>query len=79
MSYIEFNLRPDLKKKTLTWGVLSGNVCLGLVKWYAQWRKYCFFPYHGSLYDPSCLRDIADFCELQTRSHKEAWLEKETG
>jgi len=32
------------------------------VKWYAPWRKYCFFiDYPGFVFDAGCLADIQDF------------------
>jgi hypothetical protein len=34
---------------------------LGQVKWYANWRRYCFFPIEDSLFDASCLKEIEDF------------------
>ena len=34
---------------------------LGLIKWYAQWRRYCFYTYEGLVFDASCLEDIAKF------------------
>lgn len=43
---------------------------LGYVKWYTGWRKYCFFPSVGTLYEQDCLRDLAEFCEQATSSHK---------
>jgi len=60
--------------KTRVWGVLSSrwdihrgtvNTELGAIKWYAPWRRYVFFPDPGTLYDVSCLREIAAFIELQ--------------
>ncbi len=31
---------------------------LGTVKWYAQWRAYCFFPTMGTVWNISCLDDV---------------------
>ena len=44
-TYLSFTLRVK-GSKTSTWSVHSKGSCvlLGVVKWYAQWRKYCFFP-----------------------------------
>lgn len=57
---------------TKIWSVMpiAENLVLGRVSWYAPWRRYCFFPIDGSLYDPSCLREIADFCEIETLNQK---------
>lgn len=35
---------------------------LGVVKWYAQWRQYGFYPENKTVYEKTCLRDIVDFC-----------------
>lgn len=59
--------------KTDRWGVwaLAGGEFLGQVKWYAQWRKYCFFPAaHATLFEQDCLRDIATFIESETEKHR---------
>lgn len=34
---------------------------LGVVKWYAQWRQYAFYPAGGTVFEKTCLRDIRDF------------------
>jgi hypothetical protein len=57
--------------KTCRWMVLAqGGGCLGVVKWYSGWRRYCFFPEMGTLYEQDCLLDIAAFCEEVTAMHK---------
>ena len=43
---------------------------LGDIKWWSTWRKYCFFPAPATLYEHTCLRDIANFCEMETRKRK---------
>lgn len=50
----------------------SGYHWIGGVRWYAPWRKYCFFPQANTVYEQVCLREIADFCESQTAAHKQA-------
>lgn len=44
---------------------------LGRISWYSPWRKYCFSPFPESIFDDSCLREIAEFCAVMTRVHKE--------
>jgi len=39
----------------------------GQVRWFPRWRRYSFFPYPDQVFESSCLRDIADFCERETR------------
>lgn len=60
------------KPKTLVWTVIakgSGSP-LGFVAWFAQWRNYCFFPDVNLVFDKTCLRDIATFCEYQSNEHR---------
>ena len=60
--------------KTERWSVHAkqGGAALGEVKWYSGWRRYCFFPFDGSLYEQDCLRDIATFCEMRTMEQRAA-------
>jgi len=62
------------KKDTGIWIVKNGSqsIVLGTVKWWAHWRRYCFFPEADMLFDANCLWDIADFCARTTTQHKEA-------
>lgn len=55
--------------KTKRWAVTAneGDHTLGVVKWYGPWRGYAFFPQAGTLYERTCLRDIADFIEEQNK------------
>lgn len=59
--------------KTRVWEVRvkEDGYHLGKVSWYAPWRKYIFHPTGSSIYEQDCLRDIADFIELQTKLHKQ--------
>jgi len=45
-------------------------VILGTVKWFGRWRAYCFFPGTNTVYEKTCLREIADFCQDMTTAHK---------
>lgn len=47
------------------------GVLLGRVKWYPGFRKYSFYPEPNTKFDKLCLRDIADFCEIQGLKHKQ--------
>jgi hypothetical protein len=58
------------KKLTQVYVVFSGDMALGIVKWWAHWRRYCFFPYINTLLDAGCLIDIADFCTRVTADQK---------
>lgn len=62
----------DPKKKTCEWTVCGVNYGpeLGVIKWWAAWRKYCFFPAPDALFEQDCLRDIAKTVEELTHEHK---------
>lgn len=48
---------------------------LGTIKWFMQWRKYCFFA-NDSVFDSNCLRDIAEFCDIRTLERREKRAEE---
>jgi len=60
--FLEFRT-IDVKPKTFVYGVFSKtqSTRLGIIKWYAPWRQYCFFPQENTLYSKGCLEDIANF------------------
>ena len=76
--WIEFRPSAVQPPKTLRFDVLTkggekvGGVLLGRVQWWGRWRKYAFFPLGGTLYEPTCLRDIAAFIEAQMAERKAA-------
>jgi len=61
--YLTF-FEMDSKTKTKVFAVVNklSNDVLGYVKWYAPWRRYCFFiNLAGLIFDAGCLADIQDF------------------
>jgi len=57
--------------KTKRWYVkTTDNTTLGIIQWFAKWRKYAFSPAYPTFFEEDCLRDIASFCESQTQSHR---------
>jgi hypothetical protein len=78
MKWIYISERPmDKIRKTKIFLVktLDSDSFLGVIKWYGAWRKYCFFPTPDvqTVYEWICLRDIADFCQEETKKYKEIW------
>jgi hypothetical protein len=72
MSYLNFTNGPSSASGlTRTWSVGSSAIYLGTISWYAPWRKYCFYPKGDTVFDDSCLHDIASFCASVTIAHKE--------
>jgi len=80
-------VRTVPNKKTQVWDVYVRNTdtYLGIIKWYAPWRKYCFFPMgekykngfysvvHETVFEEVCLRDIAKFIETETFRQRRGW------
>lgn len=80
-SYITFKVKElTPNPATKRWAVMSKDQGsqIGMVSWYGPWRKYCFFPMASTVYEQVCLRDIANFCESQTKAHREAKKPKES-
>jgi hypothetical protein len=74
--YIDFEFYAESdSKKTKIFGVVTkiGAKQLGKISWYGPWRRYCFYPIFGdiTIFEETCLRDIANFIEEQTKEHKE--------
>ena len=61
-------------KKTAEWEVFSKEGgSLGIIKWKANWRKYAFFPYDHAYFEQTCMRELADFIEQETKEYKKDW------
>jgi len=73
--WIEFKEINSAGKKTKMYTVVSKDTkdVLGIVKWYAPWRKYSFFPYSSTVFEWDCLRDISDFIQKETKEYKKYW------
>lgn len=72
MSWIIFDpIGRSTSDKTSVWNVVAreGGNKLGEVSWFGRWRKYCFFPEAGTVFEKDCLRDVANWCESATREH----------
>jgi hypothetical protein len=70
MSYLSFLFKTKSDSGlTDIWDVY-GQEALGAVSWYAPWRRYTYTSLANITLDPTCLREIADFCETQTQAHK---------
>ncbi len=68
--YMKATKQPLVKsKKTHDYLVTekeTGNL-LGSISWHGPWRRYCFFPACGVVFDAGCLCQIEDWIlELMT-------------
>lgn len=59
------------KTKTKVIGVYSTiNQHLGTIKWFSNWRHYCFFPNYATLFSDRCLLSIYEFIIKLNEEHK---------
>jgi hypothetical protein len=67
-------IRNSESGKTQGWEVVNtdNSSLLGYVEWFGRWRKYAFRPLSLTFYEQDCLREIAEFVELQTTMHRSA-------
>lgn len=58
--------------KTRVWDVVTedGGAVLGEVRWFGRWRKYSFFPKPDTIYEATCLRDVAAFMDAEMAARK---------
>lgn len=65
---------PKRKTKTYYCHTQTG-VNLGTVKWYSQWRQYCFFPLFDQwailIFSGGCSIDIGTFCSQLNEQRKQ--------
>jgi len=72
-SFLKFENKGTITGKTSLWDVCSLDGCvIGRVKWYNSWRRYCFMPGEGTVFDAGCLREIAQFIEGEMAQRKTA-------
>lgn len=43
---------------------------LGEIRWFGRWRKYVFSPVENTLYEETCMREISQFIEEETKAHR---------
>jgi hypothetical protein len=73
--YIQFvDAGYSASGKTKIWDVATiedQEDLLGEIRWFGSWRCYAFYPYDKTVFEKTCLRDIANFCEKQTLKKRE--------
>jgi len=75
--WLRFELASEQKPKTSVWRLVTKDNIknhigseIGQVRWFGPWRGYAFFPVGGTVFEQTCLRDIAAFCEQRTKEHR---------
>jgi len=62
--YIHFiKIKERLKRSVWICLINDNGPEIGIIKWYPQWKKYCYFPHCMAVYSIICLKDIADFID----------------
>lgn len=61
--YLEIQEEKLANRKTSIYHIWSikEKCTLGEIKWYAPWRKYCFYPNNDTIWDSKCLSEIINF------------------
>lgn len=71
--YFEDCAVPDVRKTRIV-NVINrrSKFVLGQIKWFGQWRQYCFAPTpHGSvIFNDDCLKRVAAECSAMTTAHR---------
>lgn len=79
-NYGKMNGSTGPKRKTNIYDVLEKGcgitARLGGIKWFGRWRKYAFYPVEGTIYEETCMREIALFIQQETRLHNKLAAEK---
>jgi hypothetical protein len=66
-------LKPTATTYTWTVEVLKYQDPIGKVRWWGPWHQYTFSPDPNTLFDHSCLTEIAEFCVMQTKKFRNTW------
>lgn len=67
--YLTFLLvEPDDSRKTRIVLVQNkrSHAVLGSIRLYPAWRQFVFWPERGTLFNPQCMREVIEVCELMT-------------
>lgn len=79
--YVKFVFaRKSPTGKTNIWDVVNkeNQVLLGEISFWGGWHSYVFSPKVDMIFEKQCLRDIADFCEAQTKFQRSPVVNKES-
>ena len=66
---------PYADRKTPIYYIFEHNTnCIGEIKWYAPWRKFCFYPDKDTVWDSKCLTDLLEQLDKINLEYKEKRL-----
>lgn len=75
LEFREIKNKPKAKTKIFKVWSKCSNCSLGIIKWYPQWRHYCYFPNDDGydfeyVYSDRCLVEISKFITTLNTNHK---------
>lgn len=77
--YISFSRAKVQNPSTWIYTVQSNDgYPLGTIKWFAQWRQYGYYPDEGTVYEKTCLSEIAEFCIILNKRQKQGIKPQQT-
>lgn len=63
---------PSPSGKTQVWSIFDRRgTLIGTVSWYGPWRQYSFRPTAESIFNSSCMTELATFCAIKTKWHRD--------
>lgn len=77
MSYIVFEKQPRPAWRKTDWYIVrsvKGEVPLGRVSFFPQWRKFVFDGIVGCVLDSNCLMEVVEFLNQKDREWREGGL-----
>lgn len=61
--FVRFELIENNSDGTSTFAIYNNvtGECIGTIQWYDEWRKYCFYPDDGTVWETECLKEVIDY------------------
>lgn len=59
--YLAFGVVEQPKEKKTKWIAIINvhhEEIIGEIRWFSRWRQYCFYPYHDTVWNTTCMEDI---------------------
>lgn len=63
----------EIKRKTPIYYIFEYNTnCIGEIKWYGPWRKFCFYPETATVWDSKCLTEVLQQLDMINKDYIES-------
>lgn len=61
-------------RKTIQFNIFQKGTdySLGIIKWFPNWRSYCYFPTGNTVFDSGCLEMILSWVNTANEFYKES-------